>query len=80
MGRSLRSSRPSAHDLRNLHALPPPRAALWRDVRVVGPAAMEVVNEPHDLVENLGRPMEDVFEELTEVLPARNAPVGAFML
>jgi len=57
------------------------RLALWRDVCVVvDPAAMEVVNEPHDLVENLGRPMEDVFEELTEVLQARNAPVGAFML
>mmetsp|Transcript_9222 Transcript_9222/g.25809 ORF Transcript_9222/g.25809 Transcript_9222/m.25809 type:complete len:287 (-) Transcript_9222:183-1043(-) len=47
---------------------------------VVDPAAMEVLNEPHDLVENLGRPMDQVFDEARSLLLDRDAPVGALTL
>lgn len=56
------------------------RVAHTRDVCVVvDPAATEVLNEPHDLVENLGRPMDQVFDEARALLGDK-APVGALAL
>ena len=47
---------------------------------VLEPAAAEVINSPHDLIENIGRPMEVVFAECEACLAAVAAPPGASAL
>jgi len=47
---------------------------------VIEPLVQEVINSPHDIVEDVGRPMDEVFSEAAQVLMDHNADGAIDML